>query len=134
MNRTTLSETFARIDAAIARWERRLAAGEPVSLEASLEAAMQCALELIRAYIADEAKKPVPAADADLLEAFRALVKGDPTWTAVRDSLRELVYYRNCLSAGRADALPAVPERMAVRLARHLYLYIRTRCEREGRL
>jgi len=35
---------------------------------------------------------------------------------------------------GRRDALPAVPERMAVRLARHVFLYLKTRCEREGRL
>jgi hypothetical protein len=34
----------------------------------------------------------------------------------------------------RQDALPPVPEKMAVRIARHVYLYIRTRCIREGRL
>ncbi|MDA8107139.1 MAG: hypothetical protein M0015_00725 [Betaproteobacteria bacterium] len=134
MNHTTLREDLARLDAGIGLWEQRLAAREAVALEPALDAATQCALDLIRAYVADEAKKPVPDADADLLEAFKTLAKGDPTWNAVRDSLRELVYYRNCLSAGRADALPAAPEKMAVRLARHLYLYVRTRCEREGRL
>ena len=88
----------------------------------------------MRAYVAAEGSKPVPAEDADLLEAFKTLVKGDPTWNAIRDNLRELVYYRNCLAAGRADALPAVPEKMAIRLARHLYLYLRTRCVKEGRI
>jgi len=88
----------------------------------------------VRAYLAAEGSKPVPAADADLLDAFKVLVKGDPTWNAIRDNLRELVYYRNCLATGRADALPAVPEKMAIRLARHLYLYLRTRCVKEGRI
>jgi hypothetical protein len=134
MNHTTLPEQFARIDAAIALWEKRLVAGEAVGLEPVLEAATRAAAGLIRAYIAAEAKKPVPEADADLLELFKALVKGDPSWNAVRDNLRELVYYRNCVAAGRSDALPAAPEKMAVRLARHVYLYVRTRCEREGRL
>jgi hypothetical protein len=34
----------------------------------------------------------------------------------------------------RKDALPAAPAKMAVRTARHVYLYTRTRCVREGRL
>jgi hypothetical protein len=123
-----------RIGAQIASWEARLAAGEPLALEPALAAASAAALALLRAYIAAEGKKPVPAEDADLLEAFKVLVKGDPSWNAIRDNLRELVYYRNCLAAARADALPAVPEKMAVRLARHVYLYVRTRCIREGRI
>ena len=129
-----MQRELERIDAEIAAWERRLAAGEPVALEPALEAASGAALALLRAYLAAEGSKPVPAADADLLDAFKVLVKGDPTWNAIRDNLRELVYYRNCLAAGRADALPAVPEKMAIRLARHLYLYVRTRCVKEGRI
>src|SRR5512135_3545971 len=114
-----MQEELERIDAQIARWEARLAAGESLALEPALAA---------------EGKKSVPLADADLLEAFKVLVKGDPSWNAIRDNLRELVYYRNCLATGRADALPAVPEKMALRLARHVYLYVRTRCIREGRV
>jgi hypothetical protein len=129
-----MREELERIDAEIAVWERALAAGEPVALEPALEAASGAALGLIRAYLAAVGEKPVPASDADLLEAFKVLVKGDPTWNAIRDNLRELVYYRNCLAAGRADALPAVPEKMAIRLARHLHLYLRTRCAKEGRI
>jgi hypothetical protein len=34
---------------------------------------------------------------------------------------------------GREDALPRVPEKSAVRTARHVYLYIKTRCIRDGR-
>jgi hypothetical protein len=62
------------------------------------------------------------------------LVKGDPTWTTIRDNCRELVYYRNCLDLGRADALPGAPEKMAVRTLRHIYLYMRTRCIQDGKL
>jgi len=129
-----MDEELERIDAQIAAWERKLAAGEPLGLEPALEAASGAALALLRAYIAAEGRKPVPAADAELLDAFKVLVKGDPTWNAIRDNLRELVYYRNCLAMGRSDALPAVPERMAIRLARHLYLYVRSRCVKEGRI
>jgi hypothetical protein len=129
-----MHDELERIDAGIMAWERKLAAGEPVALEPALEAATGAALALVRAYVAAEGGKPVPDEEADLLEAFKVLAKGDPSWNAIRDNLRELVYYRNCLAAGRADALPAVPEKMAIRLARHLYLYVRTRCVKEGRL
>jgi hypothetical protein len=33
---------------------------------------------------------------------------------------------------GRLDALPAAPGKMAVRTARHIHLYIKTRCIRES--
>jgi hypothetical protein len=129
-----MHDELERIDADIADLERRLASGEALALEPTLQAASGAALALVRAYVAAEGSKTVPPEDADLLEAFKVLVKGDPTWNAIRDNLRELVYYRNCLAAGRADALPAVPEKMAIRLARHLYLYVRTRCVKEGRI
>ncbi|MDA8361017.1 MAG: hypothetical protein M0Z44_03340 [Gammaproteobacteria bacterium] len=70
-------------------------------------------------------------ADADPLEVFRVFVKGEPSLNAIRDNVRELVYYRNCLDAGRADALPARPVAMAVRTIRHIYLYLRTRAIKE---
>ena len=129
-----MHDELERIDADIADLERRLASGEPLALEPTLQAVSGAALALVRAYVAAEGSKTVPPEGADLLEAFKVLVKGDPTWNAIRDNLRELVYYRNCLAAGRADALPAVPEKMAIRLARHLYLYVRTRCVKEGRI
>ena len=129
-----MHDELERIDADIADLERRLASGEALALEPTLQAVSGAALALVRAYVAAEGSKTVPPEGADLLEAFKVLVKGDPTWNAIRDNLRELVYYRNCLAAGRADALPAVPEKMAIRLARHLYLYVRTRCVKEGRI
>jgi hypothetical protein len=130
----SLVRQLAEVDRSIAEWERRIAGDEAVSLEQALEASIAAARTLIRAYLHDEGGKPVPPADADLLEAFRLLAKGDPSWNAIRENLRELVYYRNCVALGRRDALPAVPERMAIRLARHVLLYVKTRCEREGRL
>lgn len=134
MHGTTLKDEMARIDAAIAQWEQRFAASKPLALEPALAASMRAALDLIRAYLVAEGKKVLPATDSDLLEAFKILARGDPSWNAVRDTLRELVYYQNCLRAGRRDALPVMPEKMAIRLARHLYLYVTTRCQREGRL
>lgn len=131
---STLAQQLTEIDAALGGWERRLAGAEDVSVEQAVAAAAQAAGALVRAYIRAEGSKPVPAEDADLLEAFRALAKGDPAWNAIRENLRELVYYRNCLALGRRDALPPVPGRMAVRLARHVFLYVKTRCEREGRV
>ena len=69
--------------------------------------------------------------DSDPLEVFKAFVKGDPSLNAIRDNVRELVYYRNCLASGREDALPVKPEAMTVRTIRHIYLYMRTRAIKE---
>ncbi len=117
-----MQASFADIDAGISALERRLAAGDVLALAEALDETMRLARQLV------EAAHP-PAVDAaDLLEAFKLLARSDPAWNAVRDNLRELVFYRNCMDAGRLDALPPVPEKMAVRTARHLYLYFRTRC------
>jgi len=134
MSDPDLSRRLADIDRSIAEWESRLALADAVPIEDAVEAAVRAAGALVRAAIRAEGDKPAPSDDADLLDAFRLLAKGDPSWNAIRENLRELVYYRNCVAQGRRDALPAVPERMAVRLARHVYLYVKTRCEREGRL
>lgn len=134
MQDSSLAQQLVAIDGSIADWEHRIAGAEDVAVDQAVEAAVQAAAALVRAYIRAEGSKPVPSDDADLLDAFRVLAKGDPGWNAIRENLRELVYYRNCLALGRRDALPAAADRMAVRLARHLLLYVKTRCEREGRL
>lgn len=128
-----LAAVFAETDATLASLERAIARGEVLPLAATLDAAIAAVRRLVEAYVA-AAGKALPAANADFLEVFRALVKGEPTWNAIRDNCRELVYYRNCINMGREDALPKVPEKMAVRTARHVYLYIKTRCIREQRL
>jgi hypothetical protein len=124
----TLSAMFADADATLCECEAAIARGDALPLTETVGAA------LVTAYVAAAGVKTPPAPDADFLEAFKVLVKGDPTWNAIRDNCRELVYYRNCINMGRRDALPKVPEKMAVRTARHVYLYIQTRCIREGRL
>jgi hypothetical protein len=128
-----LQQAFAATDEALAALERdedlpARGRGEVVAR------ALGLCRTLIDAYVLDAGRKVPAAADADILQAFRVLVKGDPSWNAIRDNCRELVYYRNCIQLGRSDALPAAVERMAVRIARHVYLYMRTRCERERRL
>jgi hypothetical protein len=122
-------ETFDRIEQEIAALED--AARERDALGEVLEPAIALVARTLRARL-DADGKPAPADDADLLDIWRALVKGDPTWNAIRDNCRELVFYRNCLALGRADALPPAPHRMAVRTARHIFLYVRSRAPRDA--
>jgi len=68
-------------------------------------------------------------ADEDVLITFKRFVKGDPSLNAVRDNIRELVYYQNCITVNCLDSLPKVPAKMAVRTVRHIYLYLRSRVE-----
>src|SRR5512146_2238740 len=121
---------LARAEARIGLLEARVR--EPdASLEAVLPDCIEAVADALRAALVPAAK-PVPPPHADLLDVWQALVKGEPSWNAIRDNCRELVFYRNCLAADRRDALPAAPARMAVRTARHVLLYIRTRALREG--
>lgn len=124
-----LSAHLERIDRELAALEGALAAGGAGAVDATLEQAIALVTRTMRAWL-DAVGKPAPPPDADVLDVWKALVKGDPTWNAIRDNCRELVYYRNCLASGRADALPPVPHRMAVRTARHILLYVRSRAER----
>ncbi len=129
-----LAATFAAVDAALSVHEAAISRGDTLPLTETVEAAIGLTQRLVTAYVAASGQKTPPGADADFLEAFKVLVKGEPTWNAIRDNCRELVYYRNCINMGRRDVLPKVPEKMAVRTARHVYLYIKTRCVREGKL
>jgi hypothetical protein len=129
-----LPAAAAAVDTALAAYEAAIARGEELPLADTVDAAIALTQRLVTVYVAAAGQKTPPHEDADFLEVFKVLVKGDPTWNAIRDNCRELVYYRNCINMGRRDALPKVPEKMAVRTARHVYLYIKTRCIREGRL
>lgn len=128
----TFPVRLAAIEAALERLETRVREDADAPLESVLEPAVAAVRDAMRACVAARGRNAEPAGDADILDAWQALVKGDPTWNAIRDNCRELVYYRNCLASGRRDALPAAPARMAVRTARHVCLYIRTRAAREG--
>ena len=127
-----LDEELDRIDRELAALEAAVEAHEGGELGGLLELAIALVARTMRAWI-DAEGRPLPPADADVLEVWKALVKGNPTWNAIRDNCRELVYYRNCLALGRADALPAAPRRMAVRTARHIFLYVRSRAQRTAR-
>ncbi len=103
-----------------------------LTLAPTVDSALRLVNRLMLAF-ARAADRAIPGLgeDSDPLEVFKAFVKGDPSLNAVRDNVRELVYYRNCLDALREDALPAHPVAMAVRTVRHTYLYMRTRAIKE---
>jgi len=129
-----LAERLDEIDRRLLHLESRLAESRAENLPELLGPAIDSVRATMLAYLEAQGMKSLPAADADVLEVWKVLVKGDPTWNTIRDNTRELVYYANCLAAGRADALPAAPQKMAVRTARHVYLYVRSRAIREGRV
>ncbi|WP_455385207.1 hypothetical protein [Acidihalobacter prosperus] len=123
---SVLDERISALEGAVKR------GGAAADLPALVEEAIEIVNGLMGAY-ATHAGKPMPVS-GDPLEIFKAFVKGDPSLNAIRDNVRELVYYRNCLAADRADALPTNPALMTAHTARHVYLYLRTRCTQEGRL
>ena len=127
----SLSETFNHVDGALSDLEAQLSSLE---LSSTLDLCIMLVSDLLRAYIAALGDRPVPPPETDILDLFKVLVKGDPSWNTIRDNCRELVYYRNCIAMERRDALPNVPEKMAVRTARHIYLFMKTRATRESRL
>jgi hypothetical protein len=128
-----LAAELAALDTRLSALESAVRAGvAETELPGLVDEALEIVSALMCAY-ATHAGKPMPVTD-DPLEIFKAFVKGDPSLNAVRDNVRELVYYRNCLEADRADALPVNPAMMTAHTARHIYLYLRTRCTQEQRL
>ncbi|HET9114227.1 MAG TPA: hypothetical protein VFN66_10230 [Burkholderiales bacterium] len=134
MDHQPLIQTFEQVDAQIVDLERILNERRSLALLGTVEQSMRLIKQLIIAYIADVGEKEIPDANDDLLDVFKVLVKSDPSWNTIRDNCRELVYYHNCITMDRCDALPQHPERMAVRTLRHIYLFMKTRCMREMRL
>ncbi|MGH8670815.1 MAG: hypothetical protein ACREUA_02100 [Burkholderiales bacterium] len=134
MDHNKLEVAFAFVDTRITELESMLAAGQDTELNELVTRAIELVKTLIIAYLADRDDRHVPDPAEDILEVLRALVSSDPSWNAIRDNCRELVYYRNCIAMNRTDALPVVPQRMTVRILRHVFLYIRTRGIRENRL
>lgn len=124
----SLETRFNTLDEKLRLLEASLAAAP--TLEDTLPECQAIARGLLETY-AEHVGNAMPETD-DLLLTFKAFVKGDPSLNAVRDNVRELVFYSNCLDQGRRDALPPAAEKMAVRTARHVYLYLRSRCEQAG--
>jgi hypothetical protein len=130
-----LAERLEAVDRRLLELESRLPESRPEDLPEFLGPAVDAVRATMLAYLESKgATKALPAPDTDVLEVWKALAKGDPTWNTIRDSTRELVYYANCLELGRPDVLPAAPQKMAIRTARHVYLHIRTRAIKEGRV
>jgi hypothetical protein len=127
-----LEQRFEALDERIADLEERAARGDAEAFEPLLGEGLAVTHDLMAAY-AEHAGKAIPVTD-DVLAVLRAFVKGDPSLNAIRDNVRELVYYKNCLAMDRADALPRAPQRMVAHTARHIYLYLHSRAEQEHRL
>ena len=134
MDHQPLIQAFEQVDEQIIDLERILNERKSLPLQATVEHAMSLTKQIIIAYIVDVGVKEVPDITDDLLDVFKVLVKSDPSWNTIRDNCRELVYYHNCITMDRLDALPENPEKMAVRTLRHVYLFMKTRCMREERL
>lgn len=134
MEHRQLEAAFDAADRELAALEIALDRQDAPPLPELVERATGLARRLMIAYMLDEGVKTVPDDSADVLDVWKALVKGEPFWNTLRDNCRELVYYRNCLAADRKDALPAAPQKMAVRTARHIFLFIKTQCIKQGRL
>lgn len=134
MEHTELIQAFESVDAQTKDLERILSVRGSLPVLEAVEHALGLVKKMIIAYIKDAGEKDIPQENEDVLDVFKKLVKGDPSWNTIRDNIRELVYYKNCINMDRKDALPPVPDKMAVRTLRHIYLFMRTRCMREGRL
>ncbi len=138
----TLSQVFEQVDERLRGLERALKDRGTLPLSHAVDESLDLTRMLLRGHIAQRtadspstmvaASRSLPEGD-DVLEIFKVFVKGDPSLNAVRDNIRELVYYRNCIDLKREDALPVRPDAMAVRTVRHIYLYLRSRSEQERR-
>lgn len=137
-----LNQVFEQVDQRLRGLERDLKDRGTLPLSRTVDDSLDLTRMLLRGHIAQRtadtsvttavASLSLPEGD-DVLEIFKVFVKGDPSLNAVRDNIRELVYYRNCIDLKREDALPVCPDAMAVRTVRHIYLYLRSRSEQERR-
>lgn len=122
-----LEDTFDQLDESIQELEQNAQSADLAQL---LPIGATIVKNTLLAF-ASAHKKNMPQSD-DLLELLKAFVKGDPSLNAVRDNVREIVYYQNCLAENRFDVLPAKPEKMLAHTVRHIYFYLRSRCEQEN--
>lgn len=129
MSEKKISDQFELLDERIEALEEDYKAGSDKSLDILVTEASIICRQLLALY-ASAYDKVLPDSD-DLLVLFKAFVKGDTSLTAVRDNVRELVYYRNCIIENRYDALPKNPEKMTLHTIRHIYFYLRSRADQE---
>ncbi len=96
MSHVSLIQAFEQADTAITQLERALKTDEMPALQVIVSEATALVKRLITAYIEDVGESAPPGEQDDLLESFKLLVKGDPSWNTIRDNCRELLYYQNC--------------------------------------
>ena len=127
-NQQDMSEYFDQLDDNIS--QLAASARQGATLNEVLAGGKKLVAELLT-YYATAHGKPMPATD-DLLELFKGFVKGEPSLNTVRDNVRELVFYQNCIDSGREDALPPNPAIMVAHTTRHIYFYLKSRSEQES--
>ncbi|HKK13410.1 MAG TPA: hypothetical protein VKA14_01985 [Gammaproteobacteria bacterium] len=129
----TIAERFERSDETLRDWERRFNKGENPDVADTTASATAVVKDLIRAYLQILGRDWSDVED-DLLALWKVSVKKNPSLNTIRDNCRELVFYHNCVDMDRRDALPQNAHKQAVRTARHVYVYLRTRAEETGEL
>jgi len=129
----TIAERFERSDETLRDWERRFNKGENPDVADTTASATAVVKDLIRAYLQILGRDWSDVED-DLLALWKVSVKKNPSLNTIRDNCRELVFYHNCVDMDRRDALPQNAHKQAIRTARHVYVYLRTRAEETGEL
>jgi hypothetical protein len=129
----TIAERFERSDETLRDWERKLNKGEAPDVADTTESAIAVVKDLIKAYLQILGRGWDDVED-DILALWKVSVKKNPSLNTIRDNCRELVYYHNCVDMDRRDALPQNAHKQAIRTARHVYVYLRTRAEETGEL
>lgn len=129
MTMDLFKERMAGIDSRIREMEALPTDLPPTQWEMAIDRGIALAVASMQAY-AELHGKSVDE-NEDPLSVFRGFVKGDPSLNAVRDNLRTLIFYRNCVQTAALDQLPSNVVRMTARTIRHMYFYLWSRAEQE---
>jgi len=132
-DQASVAERFERSDETLRDWERRINAGEEIDVWDTANAAIETVKDLIKGYL-EVLDRDWEDSEDDLLALWKVAVKKNPSLNTIRDNCRELIFYYNCVDMDRRDALPENAQKQAIRTARHVYLYLRTRAEESGAL
>ena len=85
---------FADADAALAAREAAIACGEELPLSETIDAAIALVQRLVTVYVAAAGR------GCGFPRSLQGSGERRPTWNAIRDNCRELVYCRNCINIG----------------------------------
>lgn len=132
-DQASVARRFERADEQLRQWEDSLRREDPsVDVAQAAGVATEIVKDLIKAYLLVLERDW--EGSEELLDLWKVAVKKNPSLNTIRDNCRELVYYANCVEMDRQDALPANAHKQAIRTARHVYLYLRSRAEEAGAL